>query len=340
MTTGGGREIRNMTGNTLCDRLQREYRGRGMGAVQHRRTDTSVMLERIRRGLDPYENAPDPNKKTVTECSFRPSSVPSRSTAAKKSTVQAASAHTSVKKNAAQTATAHAAVKKSTAQTATAHTAVKKSTAQTASAHTAVKKNAAQTASAHAAVKKSTAQTASAHTAVKKNAAHTASAHKTAKKTATVRPADFVKMLKTKMTAHDEVEVRAPFPFAAVTMLSVFTVMLLVLLFSFAQNYELTSEISTLQNDARALQQLEKDLSVQLEERDDIRVIENIAVNELGMVKNDLVESRFVSVSGGDRIELNENRPEEENANKKSGFFSTMLSAIGENFDRLMEYID
>ena len=122
-------------------------------------------------------------------------------------------------------------------------------------------------------------------------------------------------------------------------MLSMFTVMLMVILFSFAQNYELTSEISSLENQARELVQLERELSVQLEERDDIRVIENIAVNELGMVKNDLVENRYVSISGGDRVELAEDTEETQPA-EKSGIFSTMLSAIGENFAKLKEYID
>ncbi|MBO5669976.1 MAG: hypothetical protein J6S41_00370, partial [Clostridia bacterium] len=131
---------------------------------------------------------------------------------------------------------------------------------------------------------------------------------------------------------------RAPFPFAAVMMLSIFTLMVMVLVYSFAQNYELSSEIATLEVQQRALAEQERELNLRLEERNDIRLIEDIAVNEIGMVKGDLVESRFVTVSGGNRVVLASY--EEENAKVQEGVFATMLSAIGENFQKLKEYID
>ena len=131
---------------------------------------------------------------------------------------------------------------------------------------------------------------------------------------------------------------RAPFPFTAVMMLSIFTLMVMVLVYSFAQNYELTSEINTLEAQQRALAAEEQQLTLQLEERNDIRLIEDIAVNEIGMVKGDLVENRFVSVSGGNRVVLASY--EEEGVAVQKGVFATMLSAIGENFEKLREYID
>ncbi len=130
---------------------------------------------------------------------------------------------------------------------------------------------------------------------------------------------------------------RKPFPFAAVMMLSIFTLMIMVIVYSFAQNYELSGEISALQQQERALLEEERALTLQLEERDDIRLIQDIAVNQIGMVKSDLVESRFVTVSGGNRVVV---ASLEEPAEEKTGIFSTMLSAIGENFSKLWEYID
>lgn len=131
---------------------------------------------------------------------------------------------------------------------------------------------------------------------------------------------------------------RAPFPFTAVMMLSIFTLMVMVLVYSFAQNYELSSEINTLEAQQRALAAQEQELTLQLEERNDIRLIEDIAINEIGMVKGDLVENRFVTVSGGNRVVMASY--EDEEAKVQKGVFATMLSAIGENFAKLKEYID
>lgn len=131
-----------------------------------------------------------------------------------------------------------------------------------------------------------------------------------------------------------------PFPLATVSLLAIFTVMIMVIMVSFAQNYELNGEISALEAQAQALAQSERELSLALEERDDIRVIEDIAINRIGMVRGNLVESRFVSVSGGDRIVLNNTVQESEKQEGGYGLFSTMLSAIGENLDKLREYVD
>ena len=131
-----------------------------------------------------------------------------------------------------------------------------------------------------------------------------------------------------------------PFPMATLSLLAIFTVMIMVIIVSFAQNYELSSDIAALEAQAQALAQSERELVLALEERDDIRVIEDIAVNRIGMVRGNLVESRFVSVSGGDRIVLNNQDKDAVTESGGYGLFSTMLSAIGENLDKLREYVD
>jgi len=274
MTTYRQSGAQSTAGNPLCERLQREFRGRGVNNTQIRRESTEVMIRRVQHGLNPYENAPDPAKHTVSDVSAvrRPAAPQKPRTASAKPAVQ-------------------------TPRTIQTQSAAKPAAKQSAAAKTAAvdvrRERSAAAAALHA---------------------------------------------KTRTPAK-EISVRQPFPLAAVTLLTMFTVMVMTLVFSLAQNYELSSEISSLQAQARQLEQTARDLEVQLEERDDIRVIENIAVNELGMVKNDLVESRFVSVSGGDRVELAA-ETETEAEPESAGIFSTMLSAIGENFDRLMEYFN
>lgn len=170
------------------------------------------------------------------------------------------------------------------------------------------------------------------------------------KKSASSRPSQAVPATRKNNTAVSRVrrapaikEVRMsskPFPLATVSLLAIFTVMIMVIIVSFAQNYELSSDIAALEAQAQALAQSERELTLALEERDDIRVIEDIAINRIGMVRGNLVESRFVSVSGGDRIVLN--YTEQDTATREGGYglFSTMLSVIGENLDKLREYVD
>lgn len=171
-----------------------------------------------------------------------------------------------------------------------------------------------------------------------------------AKRSASSRPSQMAPASRKNNTAVSRVrrapaikEVRMsskPFPMATVSLLAIFTVMIMVIIVSFAQNYELNSDIAALEAQAQALAQSERELALALEERDDIRVIEDIAINRIGMVRGNLVESRFVSVSGGDRIVLNTTEQNADAPKGGYGLFSTMLSAIGENLDKLREYVD
>lgn len=69
--------------------------------------------------------------------------------------------------------------------------------------------------------------------------------------------------------------------------------------------------------------------------KDDIREIEEYALNEIGMVKSDYVQSATVSVAGGEHIDVID-AGEAEDAN----FFSTLLSAMSGRLDALKDYID
>lgn len=88
--------------------------------------------------------------------------------------------------------------------------------------------------------------------------------------------------------------------------------------------------------DEQAVLLAEKDRLVNLLSiKDDIREIEDFAVNEIGMVKSDYVETRTVSVAGGEHIDVI-NADVEENAN----IFSTLLSALGSNLETIKDYVD
>ncbi len=273
MTTYGANQNFASTGNPLCDKLKRQFAARGVAkTVQYKAPSTSVMIERVQRGLDPYENAPNPlaeKRPAVPQTQVRkPQPVAASRKAEKAPTVKS----------------------------------VPQKTAKPAS------------------IKPNTVAPFGAEARRERSAAAAARDKKAKTKPEEVRIA------------------RAPFPFAALVIATIFTLILLSVMFAFVQNYELSGEIAKLEAERSAMAQEEQILNLRLEERDDIRVIEDIAVNEIGMVQNDLVENRFVTVSGGNRVELSE--PTEEETEENSGVFSGMLSAIGENFAKIREYID
>lgn len=115
------------------------------------------------------------------------------------------------------------------------------------------------------------------------------------------------------------------------------TVLLIVVLNTYASYSQISSDVNDLKG-VQAELTVERDrLKGRLEIRDDIKVIENTAVNEIGMVQSDYVEKRYVSIAGGERIEVISNEGDEgENAN----FFSTLLSVVGGQFERILDYID
>lgn len=128
---------------------------------------------------------------------------------------------------------------------------------------------------------------------------------------------------------------KAPFPLGMVALLAVCTMMVMVMMNSFAQLYEYRREISDLRTKQEQLDAEAVRLNGLLEARDDIRTVEQIATEKIGMVSSDLVESRFVSLADSDRVELKDTGDSE-----NTGAFSTLLSAIGENLGKISEYFN
>ncbi len=113
-------------------------------------------------------------------------------------------------------------------------------------------------------------------------------------------------------------------PVGAITLGIVFVVLLFVIIYSFAEANEVNRDITSLEQRQEALIAEQNELRVDLELRDDIRTIQEIATEKLGMVSSDVVDSRFVTVAGsGAQIEL-----EGENENTDASASGTLLSAL------------
>ncbi|MBE6587927.1 MAG: septum formation initiator family protein [Ruminococcaceae bacterium] len=140
------------------------------------------------------------------------------------------------------------------------------------------------------------------------------------------------------MGDEDEVIVKkAPVSASLIIAIVLFCAVVMMIIFSFAQISEFKKEISALEAQKQELSAEIDQLALDIDLKNDIRYIEQVATEEIGMVKSNRVESRYISIAEGERIEL----PEEASATDEDyGIFSTMMSSVQSNWDRLMEYID
>ena len=91
---------------------------------------------------------------------------------------------------------------------------------------------------------------------------------------------------------------------------------------------------SELSGTLETLQKENATLVLELEEKNDMVVIEDIAKNELGMVKVAEAEQRYVSLTNGDTIETYSDAAEEPSVTLH------MLNAFGEKISNFLEYLD
>ena len=83
-----------------------------------------------------------------------------------------------------------------------------------------------------------------------------------------------------------------------------------------------------------ALQKENQTLELALKEKNDLTVIEDMAKNDLGMIKVSSAEQRYLALSGEDGIET---YAEED---KNTGFGMNLLNAFGEKITDFLAYLD
>lgn len=122
---------------------------------------------------------------------------------------------------------------------------------------------------------------------------------------------------------------RYTFPMAIVATAAAFTLLVLAIVTTSVQISEITTENSALQRTYDSLVAEENKLRMELEVRDDLRTVENLAKNEYGMVKQDQVERYYLRTYNADKIELIE---EEEIVEKTSWAdrIAGVFNSIGE----------
>ncbi|MBQ4066036.1 MAG: septum formation initiator family protein [Clostridia bacterium] len=130
---------------------------------------------------------------------------------------------------------------------------------------------------------------------------------------------------------------KAPVSATLIVGIVLFCAVVMMIIFSFAQISEFKKEISSLESQKQELTAEIDQLTLDIDVKNDIRQIEQIATEEIGMVKSNRVESKYISVAEGEKVVVPEATV---NTEESYGIFSTMMSTVQSNWDRLMEYID
>jgi len=121
-------------------------------------------------------------------------------------------------------------------------------------------------------------------------------------------------------------------PIGAVMMTVIFGMVLAFVVHSSVRINEANSALSDLQAGI-ALQNAElRALELELENKNDLRVIEDIATNELGMIKKENIDREYITLCDEDSVIIEENTEKEEMQQ------ASLLSAFSDRIGKLTEY--
>lgn len=107
--------------------------------------------------------------------------------------------------------------------------------------------------------------------------------------------------------------------------------MIMIIITQYSKVNEIANDVAGLETKLSQMQTEANELKLQLDEKNDIREIEQIATTKLGMAKEDTMQRRYVTLSDGERIEVIEDAESEENTG--GIMLSSIVSAIERFFD-------
>lgn len=136
----------------------------------------------------------------------------------------------------------------------------------------------------------------------------------------------------------DEVRVKsAPVSKGVIVSILLIAAVVLMVIFSLSEINSFKRDISELEGQRAELREKIDQLYIDIDRKNDVRTIEKTATEDIGMVKSNQVESKYISLFEGDRVEVVQQDTDE---GKNAGIFSTLLSSFGSNWDTVRDYID
>lgn len=104
------------------------------------------------------------------------------------------------------------------------------------------------------------------------------------------------------------------------------------IVYNYVKLNEYTSEVSTLNNQLAALKQTETDLNNELVKRVDLMEIERIAKDDYGMIKNDHLTKKYITIENEDKTEVVTDEPETSGSS-----YTTLMSIIADLFSEFFQ---
>ena len=136
----------------------------------------------------------------------------------------------------------------------------------------------------------------------------------------------------------DEKQVkRSEFPIGIIFAVVICALLFMLVVYCSMQKAVIEDEISTLEAKVSSLASEEKALTVQLEMRDDLREIERYAVETIGMVKKENVQTKYITTIGEEKSVVLDSSESEEN---EAHGASAILSIFGNKLNEFVEYIN
>ncbi len=123
-----------------------------------------------------------------------------------------------------------------------------------------------------------------------------------------------------------------PFPIAVVFSSLICTVLIMFIVYNYVKLNEYTSEASALTNQLTALKQTEEELNNELVKRVDLMEIERIAKEDYGMIKNDHLTKKYITIENEDKTEVVTDEPEGTGSS-----YTTLMSIIADLFSEFFQ---
>lgn len=122
--------------------------------------------------------------------------------------------------------------------------------------------------------------------------------------------------------------------FARLASVMACALILTAIVYGGSQINEESRRYSELNAGLELLQKENQALELELKEKNDLTVIEDMAKNDLGMIKVSAAEQRYLTLSGEDGIKTYAEK------DKDTGFGMNLLNAFGEKITDLLAYLD
>ena len=123
------------------------------------------------------------------------------------------------------------------------------------------------------------------------------------------------------------------FPLSIIFIALAISVLVMLIITASVRISEVTTENSALRSTYNSLVSEQSELRTKLESRDDLRVVEEKAKNELGMVKKDQVPKYYLTIRNEDKIEI-----VEEQTVEKTGVLEKLVDFGSGIVDRIKAF--